>query len=96
MAPSINLWPQDPIVMGSKSPVAADVARQASQIVHFSEMKSGKKRGLYDRRTVFVLVLAVAAHTNLFDLISAICIVLRLSEDHKVGILHFTWRDRVF
>jgi hypothetical protein len=76
MAPSIKRWPQEPIVMGSKSPVAADVARHASQIVHFSEMKSGRKRGLYDRRTVFVLVLAVAAHTNLFEIISASCIIL--------------------
>ena len=82
--------------MGSKNPVAADVARQASQIVHFSEMKSGKKRGLYDRRTVLVLVLAVAAQTNLIELILASCIILGLSEDHKVSILHFTWRHRVF
>lgn len=36
-------------------------------MVHFSETKSGRERGLYDRRTVFVLVLAVAAHTNLFQ-----------------------------
>jgi hypothetical protein len=66
MAPSMNLWPQEPIVMGSKNPVAAEVARQASQMVHFSELKSGRERVLYDRRLVCVLVLAVAAHTKLF------------------------------